>query len=60
MNKIDSNQPTNVIEKQVADIKNKAKKAMMNGVPIRSKDIAKNPEIGKQRAFELWDKIFNK
>ncbi|MBS9439967.1 hypothetical protein EAE91_23325 [Photorhabdus noenieputensis] len=60
LNKIDLNQPTNVVAKQVADIQNKAKKAMMNGMPIRSKDIAKNPDIGKQRAFELWDNIFNK
>ncbi|WP_187655743.1 hypothetical protein [Xenorhabdus sp. PB62.4] len=51
MDKIDLNQPTNVITKQVSDIQNKAKKAMMNGMSIRSKDIAMNPEIGKQRAF---------
>ncbi|MDE9590182.1 AHH domain-containing protein, partial [Xenorhabdus bovienii] len=61
LNKIDLKQPVDAIAKQVADIQIKAKKAMMNGLPIRAKDIVNgDSKLGNKRAFELWDKVFNK
>ncbi|QXF34504.1 hypothetical protein CE143_16100 [Photorhabdus luminescens] len=58
LDKIDLNQSVNEISKQVADIQNLAKKGMMNGTPIRAKDISKGKtKIGNQRALEMWNKI---
>ncbi len=58
LDKIDLNQSVNEISKQVADIQNLAKKGMMNGTPIRAKDISKGKaQIGNQRALEMWNKI---
>ncbi|WP_036770929.1 hypothetical protein [Photorhabdus australis] len=52
------NKSVNEISKQVADIQNLAKKGMMNGTPIRAKDISKGrAKIGNQRTLEMWNKI---
>ncbi|MFD0708816.1 hypothetical protein C6H64_14560 [Photorhabdus luminescens] len=56
--KIDLNQSVNKISKQVADIQNLAKKGMMNGTSISTKDSSKRKaKIGNQRALEMWNKI---
>ncbi len=58
LDKINLNQSVNEISKQVADIQNLAKKGIMNGTPIRAKDISKGKaKIGNQRALEMWNKI---
>ncbi|MEQ1963126.1 AHH domain-containing protein [Xenorhabdus khoisanae] len=58
LDKIDLNQSVAGISKQVADIQNLAKKGMMNGTPIRAKDIWKGKsKIGNQIALDMWNKI---
>ncbi len=58
LDKIDLNQSVTEISKQVANIQNLAKKGMMNGTPIRAKDIWKGKsKIGNKIALDMWNKI---
>ncbi|MGJ0639003.1 AHH domain-containing protein [Xenorhabdus bovienii] len=58
LDKIDLKQSKDAIAKQVADIQDMAKKGMMNGTPIRAKDIWKGKsKVGNERALKMWNKI---
>ncbi|CDH07160.1 putative Rhs family protein [Xenorhabdus bovienii str. oregonense] len=64
LDKIDLKQSKEAISKQVASIQDIAKKGMMDGNIIRSKDMYNTKifgkdvnQIGRQRVFNLWSKI---
>ncbi|WP_233970428.1 AHH domain-containing protein, partial [Pectobacterium versatile] len=64
LDRIDLNQSVSSISKQVTQIQNAAKKGMMDGMPIRSKDMWNADifgkdigQVGRQRVFELWQNI---
>ncbi|MFQ2229762.1 AHH domain-containing protein [Aeromonas hydrophila] len=64
LNKIDLSQPTSAILKQINKIQCTAKQGLMNGSPIRSKDMWNADifgkdvgQVGRQRVLDLWDKI---
>lgn len=64
LDKIDLRQSKDAISKQVSEIQNAATKGMMNGVPIRSKDMWNADilgkdigKVGRQRVFDLWTDI---
>ncbi len=64
LDRIDLNQSTTTIANQVNDIQNTARRAMENGVPIRSKDMynsdifgSDNAMIGRARVYDIWTNI---
>ncbi|WP_415668749.1 AHH domain-containing protein, partial [Xenorhabdus nematophila] len=64
LDRIDLKQSKEAISKQVANIQDIAKKGMMDGNIIRSKDMYNTKifgkdvnQIGRQRVFERWSKI---
>ncbi|WP_206778742.1 hypothetical protein, partial [Erwinia billingiae] len=65
LDKIDLSHSVNDISKQVSTIQATASRGMMDGVPIRSKDMYNADifgrdvgQVGRQRVYNLWSDIF--
>lgn len=65
LDKIDLKQLKNSIAQEVNYIQSKARQQLMNGLPLRSKDMfnsdvfgKKFEQVGRQRIYNLWSKVF--
>ncbi|MGA7508618.1 MAG: AHH domain-containing protein, partial [Erwinia billingiae] len=60
LNNLDPNQSVDVLKKQVSALQNVAKRGMMDGMPIRASELARDDSVlGNQRALDMWNKILN-